>query len=33
MIFAGRNHRIKQLYWKLWYGNNEVLREIDIREK
>lgn len=32
-ISAGRNNRIKQFYWKLWYGDNEVLPEIDIREK
>jgi fatty acid synthase subunit beta len=32
-ISAGRNNRIKQFYWKLWYGDNEALPEIDIREK
>jgi fatty acid synthase subunit alpha, fungi type len=24
-IAEGRNERIKQFYWKLWYGDNEVL--------
>jgi fatty acid synthase subunit alpha, fungi type len=28
-----RNERIKQCYWKLWYGGDEVLPKIDIREK
>ena len=32
-IAEGRNERIKQFYWKLWYGDNEVLPKIDIREK
>jgi fatty acid synthase subunit alpha len=32
-ISAARNNRIKQFYWSLWYGDNEVLPEIDIREK
>lgn len=32
-IAEGRNNRIKQLYWKLWYGDNAVLPDIDIREK
>ena len=32
-ISEGRNDRIKQFYWKLWYGDNEALPEIDIREK
>jgi fatty acid synthase subunit alpha, fungi type len=31
-IATGRNERIKQFYWKLWYGDNEVLPNIDIRE-
>jgi fatty acid synthase subunit alpha len=30
-IAEGRNHRIKQFYWKLWYGDDEVLPEIDIK--
>ena len=32
-IARGRNYRIKQFYWKLWYGDEEVLPEIDIRDK
>ncbi|EIW84299.1 fatty acid synthase [Coniophora puteana RWD-64-598 SS2] len=28
----GRNHRIKEFYWKLWFGNNETLPEIGLRE-
>ena len=31
-IATGRNERIKQFYWKLWYGDNEVLPNIDIHE-
>lgn len=31
-IFDGRNKRIKQIYWKLWYGDNEELPHIDIRD-
>ncbi|KAI0635636.1 fatty acid synthase [Trametes polyzona] len=27
-----RNKRIKAFYWKLWFGDNEVLPEIDVRE-
>ena len=32
-IADGRNKRIRQFYWKLWYGDNEVLPLIDIRDK
>ena len=32
-IAMGCNDRIKQFYWKLWYGDEEVLPEIDIRDK
>jgi len=32
-IATGRNQRIKQFYWKLWYGDDEVLPNIDIHEK
>lgn len=32
-IAEGRNERIKQFYWKLWYGDSEVLPQIDIRDK
>ncbi|KAJ7077160.1 fatty acid synthase [Mycena belliarum] len=31
-IATGRNTRIKEFYWKLWYGDDAVLPEIDIRE-
>jgi fatty acid synthase subunit alpha, fungi type len=31
-IATGRNERIKQFYWKLWYGDDEVLPNIDIHE-
>ncbi|KAJ7762020.1 fatty acid synthase [Mycena maculata] len=31
-ISTGRNTRIKEFYWKLWYGDDAVLPEIDIRE-
>jgi fatty acid synthase subunit beta len=31
-IASGRNERIKQFYWKLWFGNNEVLPNFDIHE-
>jgi len=31
-LAAGRNKRIKEFYWKLWYGDDAVLPEIDIRE-
>jgi fatty acid synthase subunit alpha, fungi type len=32
-ISTGRNNRIKQFNWKLWYGDDEVLPNIDIHEK
>lgn len=31
-IAEGRNTRIKEFYWKLWYGDNETLPAIDIKE-
>jgi fatty acid synthase subunit alpha, fungi type len=31
-VAEGRNTRIKEFYWKLWYGDNETLPEIDIHE-
>ncbi|GLB40343.1 putative protein with domain of unknown function (DUF1729) [Lyophyllum shimeji] len=31
-IAVGRNTRIKEFYWKLWYGDDEVLPAIDLRE-
>ncbi|KAF8199703.1 fatty acid synthase [Pholiota molesta] len=32
-IATDRNTRIKAFYWKLWYGDNEVLPSINIRDK
>lgn len=32
-VSTDRNSRIKQFYWKLWYGDDEILPEIDIRDK
>ena len=32
-ISTGRIERIKAFYWKLWYGDDESLPAIDIREK
>ncbi|KAF9467993.1 fatty acid synthase [Collybia nuda] len=31
-IADGRNKRIKEFYWKLWYGDDEALPDIDIHE-
>lgn len=31
-VAAGRNTRIKEFYWKLWYGDDELLPSIDLRE-
>jgi fatty acid synthase subunit alpha, fungi type len=31
-IAEGRNTRIKEFYWKLWYGDDAVLPDIDIHE-
>lgn len=31
-VAADRNKRIKEFYWRLWFGDNEVLPEIDVRE-
>lgn len=31
-IVQGRNKRIKEFYWKLWFGDNEILPNIDIRD-
>jgi fatty acid synthase subunit alpha, fungi type len=31
-IAEGRNLRIKEFYWKLWYGDDAVLPDIDIRD-
>ncbi|KAF4614083.1 hypothetical protein D9613_007929 [Agrocybe pediades] len=32
-VAVGRNQRIKEFYWKLWYGDDEKLPSIDIRDK
>lgn len=31
-IVAGRNTRIKAFYWKLWYGDDQSLPELDIHD-
>lgn len=31
-IASGRNTRIKQFYWRLWYGDDASLPEIDVHE-
>uniref|UniRef100_A0A0W0EUQ4 Putative fatty acid synthase n=1 Tax=Moniliophthora roreri TaxID=221103 RepID=A0A0W0EUQ4_MONRR len=31
-VVDGRNTRIKQFYWKLWYGDDESLPNLDIHE-
>ncbi|KAF9267936.1 fatty acid synthase [Marasmius fiardii PR-910] len=31
-IVDGRNNRIKDFYWKLWYGDNESLPQLDIHD-
>ncbi|KAG6910835.1 hypothetical protein DXG01_007150 [Tephrocybe rancida] len=31
-VATGRNTRIKEFYWKLWYGDDETLPTIDLRE-
>ncbi|TFK27788.1 fatty acid synthetase alpha subunit [Coprinopsis marcescibilis] len=31
-VAEGRNTRIKQFYWKLWYGDDQELPSIDIKE-
>jgi fatty acid synthase subunit alpha len=31
-VGEGRNHRIKEFYWRLWFGDDEVLPEIDVRD-
>ncbi|KAH7884386.1 hypothetical protein F5I97DRAFT_1968464 [Phlebopus sp. FC_14] len=31
-ISAGRNRRMKEFYWKLWFGDDQTLPEIDLRE-
>ncbi|CAE6460687.1 unnamed protein product [Rhizoctonia solani] len=31
-VSDGRNWRIKEFYWKLWFGDNEALPEIGIRD-
>jgi fatty acid synthase subunit alpha len=31
-VADGRNNRIKDFYWRLWFGDNEVLPSISVRE-
>ncbi|KAF8843701.1 hypothetical protein BDN67DRAFT_963867 [Paxillus ammoniavirescens] len=31
-VSEGRNRRIKGFYWKLWFGDDQSLPELDIRE-
>lgn len=31
-IHDDRNKRNKEFYWSLWFGDNEVLPDIDVRE-
>ena len=31
-VAEDRNKRIKEFYWRLWFGDNEVLPEINIRD-
>ncbi|TFK75163.1 fatty acid synthase [Pluteus cervinus] len=31
-VATGRNNRIKEFYWKLWYGDDSVLPTIDLHE-
>ncbi|OBZ72637.1 Fatty acid synthase subunit beta [Grifola frondosa] len=31
-VAGDRNTRIKQFYWKLWFGDNETLPEINVRD-
>ncbi|KAJ3738019.1 hypothetical protein EV360DRAFT_77216, partial [Lentinula raphanica] len=31
-VVAGRNTRIKAFYWKLWYGDDQSLLELDIHD-
>jgi fatty acid synthase subunit alpha len=31
-VAEGRNTRIKEFYWRLWYGDNEVLPKVNIRD-
>jgi fatty acid synthase subunit alpha, fungi type len=30
-VAADRNKRIKEFYWRLWFGDDEVLPEVDVR--
>ena len=31
-LTKGRNNRIKQFYWKLWFGDNSNLLDLNTRE-
>lgn len=30
-VAADRNTRIKQFYWQLWFGDKDILPEVDVR--
>ena len=32
-VIDGRNRRIKEFYWKLWYGDDASLPDIDVRDR
>jgi fatty acid synthase subunit beta len=32
-VVDGRNQRIKEFYWKLWYGDDASLPDIDVRDR
>jgi len=32
-VVDGRNQRIKEFYWKLWYGDDGSLPDIDVRDR
>ncbi|KAA1467738.1 fatty acid synthase [Dentipellis sp. KUC8613] len=32
-VAEGRNKRIKDFYWRLWFGDNEALPALDVRTK
>ncbi len=31
-IGEGRNKRIKEFYWRLWFGDNEEPQDLDVRD-
>jgi hypothetical protein len=32
-IVEGRNERIKEFYWRLWFGDDEEPQDLDVRDK